>query len=436
MSSHDPRPTLVILGCGNRGGNAYARWCADHPDRVRVTAIAEHDPRYRDQVRDLLGLDESQCYTSAEDLLAQPRLADGLVLSLTENMRLEPMRAALERGYAVLCEKPLARSRDELAEIDALVRAQDRPVLTCHVLRHQPFFREVQRIVASGALGRVVHIQHNENMGYWHFTHSYVRGVFRNSAKAGPIILAKTSHDLDILSWLADSPAERVSSQGELTHFRPERAPVGAALRCMDGCALFNSCPHNAVQLYVEELGEASGWPVSMVEPRQDREARRRAIAEGPYGRCVYHCDNTQPDHQTTSVRFENGITAVLTASAFTGEDTRTVRIFGTDAELLGHMESGRIEVRRFAGADGDGVRPFGLGASEVIHVDTGDGHEMGDTGLVDSFVRVLAGEEDDPVTAWSRSTDSHWMAFAAEESRAHSSAWVNVDHVRGRRHE
>lgn len=431
MVEQDPRPTVVILGCGNRGGNAYAHWCAENPSRVRVVAIADHDHRYRERVRDMLGLDESACYGSAEELLAQPRLADGLVLALTEDMRFEPFRRAIEAGYHVLCEKPLARSAEELRAMNAVVATHNSRVLTSHVLRHQPFFQEVHRIVAGGELGQVVHLQHNENVSYWHFTHSYVRGVFRNTTKAGPVILAKTSHDLDILSWLAASPAQRVMSRGDLVHFRAEHAPAGAPLRCLDGCPIFDTCPHNAELLYVKELGTAEGWPVSMVEPQTSAGARRHAIEEGPYGRCVYHCDNTQPDHQTTAVDFENGITAVLTTSAFTGEDTRTLRIFGTEAELLGHMTSGRIEVRKFAGATGEGVRPFGAGTSEVLTVDSTLGHELGDAGLMDSFVQVLARELEDPLTAWEDSTDSHWMAFAAERSRADSSAWIAVDHIR-----
>lgn len=101
-------------------------------------------------------------------------------------MRLEPLRAAVEKGYQILIEKPLARSAGELAAMDAVVAANDSRVVACHVLRYQPFFAKVQELLSGRAVGRVVHIQHNENISYWHFTHSYVRGIFRNLDKSGP----------------------------------------------------------------------------------------------------------------------------------------------------------------------------------------------------------------------------------------------------------
>ena len=424
-------PTIAILGCGNRGGRAYGAWCAENPDRVRVTAIADPDLRYRSAARDLLGLPESACFDSWEDLLARPRLADGLVIALTEDMRLEPLQAAVEKGYQVLIEKPLARSAEELAAMDAVVSAHSSQVVACHVLRYQPFFAKVKELVAGGAVGRVVHIQHNENMGYWHFTHSYVRGIFRNQEKAGPVILAKTSHDLDIIGWLADSPADRVSSLGRLTHFHEGHAPEGAPPRCLDGCPVFDTCAHNAKTFYVDELGSSRDWPVSMVEPVATPEARLAAIQHGPYGRCVYRCDNTQPDQQITTITFANGVTATLTASAFTAEDTRTFRIFGTEGEMLGHMHSGHIEVRRFAGAETGGVRPFGKGEMAHHVVETTAGHTLGDAGLMAAFVDVLNGTSDDPTTSWSRSVESQWMAFAAERSRSQDSAWIPLSTLR-----
>lgn len=426
-----PRPTIAILGCGNRGGRAYGAFVADNPHLAQVTAIADPDRRYRDELRDRLGLTEDQCYDTWDELMAQPRLADGVVIALTEDMRHEPLKAAVAKGYHVLIEKPLARSAAELAEMDAVVRAGDSQVLACHVLRYQPFFARVQQLISSGAVGDVVHIQHNENIGYWHFTHSYVRGIFRNLEKAGPVILAKTSHDLDIIGWLADSHAEQVTSLGRLNHFHPGRAPAGAPLRCLDGCPLFDSCPHNAHALYVEEMGASREWPVSMVEPVPTPEARLAAIETGPYGRCVYHCDNTQPDQQVTNITFANGVTAVLTASAFTAEDTRTFRIFGTEGEMLGHMHSGEIEVRRFAGRATPGTRPFGGGDTVVHTVATSDGHELGDAGLMRTFIDVLSGATLDPATSWARSVESQWMAFAAEQSRAEASRWVPLTDFR-----
>ena len=51
-------------------------------------------------------------------------------------------------------------------------------------------YQAIKEIIDSNELGEVVDIQHNENIGYYHFAHSYVRGHWRDSKKSSPIIVA------------------------------------------------------------------------------------------------------------------------------------------------------------------------------------------------------------------------------------------------------
>lgn len=427
MSASQP-VSVVIIGCGNRGSDAYGAWCAEHPELVQVVAVADPRDDYREPLAERLGVPEDRRYRDWREVLAQPRMADGLILAVTEDQRMAPLAQAFERGYFVLCEKPVARDQQELEQIDTLLSDPTHRMMVCHVLRYQPFFAAVKRILASGELGRIVHMQHNENIGYWHFTHSYVRGNIRNSQMGGPLILAKTSHDLDLLTWFADSEALRVSSVGSIAHFRPQDAPPGAPEFCADGCPAALTCPHNAVRYYVNEMGESRQWPASMVTAEPGREVRLAAVAHGQFGRCVYRNDNTQPDHQITTIEFANGIRAVLTASAFTAEDTRTLRIFCTGGELLGHMGRGEIEVRPFAASDPTtGVRPPGQGTSRLVRVVPGQGHELGDDGLMSQYIAQLGDPVAEAETSWRRSRQSHWIAFAAETSRAQQGMWQDV---------
>src|SRR5690606_38526774 len=104
---------------------------------------------------------------------------------------------SIEKGYDIILEKPISMSLAEVLEIDRLGKKHpDQLIAVCHVLRHSPFFRKIKEILSTEALGRIINIQHNENIGYYHFAHSYVRGNWRNTKIAAPLVVAKSCHDM------------------------------------------------------------------------------------------------------------------------------------------------------------------------------------------------------------------------------------------------
>jgi len=132
-----------------------------------------------------------------------------------------------------------------------------------------------------------------------------------------------------------------------------------------------------------------------------------RALREGPYGRCVYRCDNDQVDHQETLLRFENGVTAVLRMHGLSALEGRTLRIDGSEGTLRARFGAGgALELTRHGSI------------KTMRHPVRTDllGHSEGDEGMMDSFVAVLAGGES-PTSA-RESLQSHLMAFAAHRSR------------------
>ena len=397
---------FVLIGAGQRG-MIYAQYARERGHEV--SAIAEPDAVKRQIAGDVFGIPEGLRFHTGKELLEQPKLGDAAIIATMDRDHFQEAIPAMEKGYHLLLEKPISPIPEETLAIEETAARTGRHVSVCHVLRYSPFFRELKNAAASGKIGKVITIQHNENIGNFHIAHSFVRGNWRRSDLASPLIMQKSCHDMDLLVWLAGSSCESVASFGDLTYFREENAPAGAARRCCD-CPLKDSCRFSAYRCYLPVAGE---WPAVVLTEDQSEKGLREAIRTGPYGRCVFHCDNNVCDHQVSILRFSNGITATFNLSGFTSKMTRTIKIMGEDGEIRASEAENEIEIIRFASTGRE------EGEHEVIRPEEAtSGHNGGDSGIVEDFLGMLEGKLIKSATDIHESVESHMMACAAEEAR------------------
>ncbi|MGN0329925.1 MAG: Gfo/Idh/MocA family protein [Kineothrix sp.] len=415
--------TAILLGAGQRGAEAYASYALDYPNELKFVGVAEPREDRREEFRRLHGVKSADAADSWEKLLERPRMADCVLICTQDQMHYQAIKMAAERGYHILCEKPISPDRSELEEIGKMA-AEYRPVFSiCHVLRYSPFFREIHRLLEEGAIGELVDIQHMESVGYWHMAHSFVRGNWRSRRLSSPMILQKCCHDMDILLWLAGSSCRRISSFGGLTHFKKENAPENAPANCLEGCRHREECPYFAPRFYLEDMEEKGGTFARVVSMKQDRASLLQALQEGPYGRCVYRCDNDVVDHQVVNLEFENGVTASLTMCAFTARCERVINLMGTRGQIRGNMEENRIVLEDFAS---------GRRVVTELKVPKG-GHSGSDVSMMKDFVDLISsGGGRESVSAARESVESHLMALAAEESRLNGGRVCEMNENRG----
>ena len=450
-----PEPLrLLLFGAGNRGAIAYGGYALRHPSEVRFVAVADPNPARRIEFAQAHQIPPERQFDTWQSALAAGRLADAVVNATQDEMHHDSAIAALNAGYDMLLEKPIAPTLNETLDIIRTAEDNQRTLLICHVLRFTDFFQKVHEILQSGRLGQIVHLSQNENVSYFHMAHSYVRGNWRNSSIAAPMILAKCCHDLDLLYWWMGEKVKTLSSSGNLRHYRPENAPQGAPERCTDGCPVEETCPFFAPKIYLDNipikiavskadyflprilgkmslkspgltralgkvipqirlLSEYSGWPRNTItEHPEDDAAVLEALRTGPYGRCVYHCDNDVVDHHVVEMTFEDGITATLTMHGHSHEEGRTLRVDGSRATLLGKFTYSQAWLEVHEHVSGKVTR-FRF----LSEVDQTSGHGGGDDGLMRHFVQVMNGDAP-PLTSARDSLESHLMAFAAEEAR------------------
>lgn len=401
--------TVAIVGCGNRG-TVYESYFRNYRDKLKVVAISDINP-YRNKIMaDRWNLPENRRFGDYHEILAAGKIADAMIIALPDALHYEPAMKAMALGYDVLLEKPLAQTGKECKSLLAQSHKYDRILGTCHVLRYAPYFIALRNAVRQGLIGELISIQHLEPIECGHMCHSYVRGNWHNSKETTPIILAKSCHDLDIIRWIVGKPCKSVSAEGDLRFFKAENAPAGATMRCTDGCPLEANCPYSAIDAYVRRK-------IRLKVLDLDNSATEDQILEKlkvmDYGRCVFHCDNDQPDHYIANLTFEGGVTAAFSMEAFTPWGGRRTRIMGSKGFIEGDGTSFYLwdfKTRK---------KSRWYMSVEEIPEYKGAGHGGGDYALARDFVEAVAAHDSSKLTSTiEASVESHMMGFNCEKSR------------------
>ncbi|RUS12899.1 hypothetical protein BC937DRAFT_86751, partial [Endogone sp. FLAS-F59071] len=181
-----------------------------------------------------------------------------------------------------------------------------------HSIRFALFNRRIKSIIDSRILGDILHVDHLNPIGFYHFAHSYVRGNWRNEKESSFLLMTKSCHDL-------------------ATHMSLKSS------RCLS-CAHAPKCPYDAKTIYLDSVTPygGRGWPTNVITDIVDIENVTKALETGPYGRCVYESDNDVVDHQckfaimlsalnrsylktqVVNMQFENGTTVAFSLVATT----------------------------------------------------------------------------------------------------------------------
>ncbi len=395
--------TAILIGAGHRG-TIYADYGILHPEDLHIIAVADLDSERRNRIKMKHGIKDGNSFTSWGEVFEREKFADAVIIATPDHLHIGPCLAALDAGYDVLLEKPIAASEEACRQVLDKARSTGRIVGVCHVLRYSSYFRELKEIIDAGLIGNIISVQHLEPIEQVHMSHSYVRGKWRNSKTATPIVLAKSSHDTDILRWLVGSPAKDVHCFGNLSWFTNTNAPEGSTERCTGGCKVEHSCPYSALQIYLRDRQRLYVFDLPEDKSHWD-EMIMEKLKTTDYGRCVYRMDNDQPDHLTVNILFENGVTAAFSMEAHVSYEGRRTRIMGSKGDIVGDMET-------FVMTD------FKTRKQTSWKMKT-DPHGGGDHNLVKDWVQAV-GQQDSSLLTSSIdvSIESHLIAFAAEKSR------------------
>ncbi|MBO5774238.1 MAG: Gfo/Idh/MocA family oxidoreductase [Clostridia bacterium] len=412
--------TVAVIGLGNRGA-MYARRI--NAQGGKVVAVCDVNESVLNHVGNKLGVPQDMRFTSADEMFSKGKLADAIVVATQDRDHYGHAKSALLAGYHVLCEKPVSPIKEECIELVNLAKEKGLYMVVCHVLRYAGFYDTIKKVIDSGEIGEITNIQQTENVGYWHFSHSYVRGNWRREDETTPSILAKCCHDLDMLYYYTGKKCKSVTSIGSRRIFLAENAPEGAPKRCMDGCPHKKTCPYYAPRFYYQFTLRSIPIYINRASlvTRMGNPTRadvKKAIKEtSPYGRCVYHCDNDVMENQTVLCKFDGDVNATLTMNCSSRGCFRRVHITGTKGELFGKDISGKFRLNVW------GKRP------RTVKANVGQGHLGGDSGIIHDFLELLeTGKANPRVSFMSETLMSHLMGFGAEESRKNGGKTIYLE--------
>lgn len=403
---------VILIGAGNRG-DTYTDIMDKMTDKFKVVAVAEPIESRRKNIQKRHLLPDSMCFEDWKPLLELGKIADIAVISTMDKEHFEPTLKAISLHYDILLEKPVAPTAEECLKVADYAEEMGSKIIVCHVLRYTTFFTTIKSLINEGKLGDIVSINHEECVGNVHQSHSFVRGNWGNSKKSSNMLLQKSCHDIDILQWLIGKKCKKVQSFGALSYFKKENAPYGAPDYCIEGCPKSDTCPYNAVKLYLDDKENSWFRTTSTKNPHPTDEIVEKALRTTQYGKCVFKCDNDVVDHQTVNMIFEDNVTVTFTMNAF-NKGGRFIHIMGTKGELHAAMDDLQSPIRIYD-FETKKITEIPITAQDGIT----SGHGGGDEGIITSLYDYLSGEyKGFSVSDIRTSVDNHLIVFAAEKSR------------------
>lgn len=409
---------VAIVGYGSRG-QMFGRKIHDDPE-VQLVAVAEPVQASR-EVALQYGVEKDMLFDSADAFFAQGKICDAVFICSQDAQHIDMALKALNIGYDICLEKPAAVNIEDCITIRDTANRLGRKVMLTHVLRYAPFYQYIKKVIDDGTLGDIATINQTENIAYWHFALSYVRGPWRKMADSSCTIMAKCCHDLDIINWLMPSKCVSVSSFGKLFHFNRDSAPQGSADWCAD-CApeVKEKCLYNAYNIYPQRMNTSVVGGIARLKGKDIYEILDNKL--DVIGRCVYRGENDAIDNQVVNMNFSNGATAHLTMTAFSERCYRYIHVHGTKGQIHGDAETGILHLTVY----GQGEQT--IDANQLTTQKLNDGHGGGDYFLYKDFIDYIT--KDSPSftrTTIEDSIESHIMGFKAEQSRLEGGRVINL---------
>ncbi|MDY5211493.1 Gfo/Idh/MocA family protein [Intestinibacter sp.] len=388
---------IAIIGTGLRGAYTYAPLIEKYKDKCEIVAFVENKKGRRDLFLEKYPVSEDMVFDNLNDFVAHDKLADAVIISHYDLLHYDTAQVALVKGYDVLVETPVANSLDGLVHLkEYSQKNKDRLFMVAYNNRYSDFYKKLKEIVDNKELGNLINISYNVDIGYQNFVHNYVRGNWRITSDTATIMLTNSCQDIDMMISLSGGNCQKVSCFSDLRVFNWENFNTRMSENCFR-CGEEELCPFSAKKMYLQE----DKFINNSIHIKPTKENLEAILKEGPYGKCVFYCDNDVCDNLTSIFKFDNKVTANFNINAFTKESDKKIRLFFKEGEVEASFKEKEIKIKKFL-----------TNNEEVIKIEQEDTDEKL---FVDFIDRVKNKNYDACVSDVGEVIQSHVVTFAAE---------------------
>ncbi|MFQ7518728.1 MAG: Gfo/Idh/MocA family protein [Clostridium sp.] len=357
---------LAIIGTGLRGAYTYAPLIAKYKDKCEIVAFVENKKGRRDLFLEKYPVDKDMVFDNLNDFIAHDKLADAVIISHYDLLHYDTAQVLLVKGYDVLVETPVANSLDGLVHLkEYSLKNKDRLFMVAYNNRYSSFYTKLKEIVDDKKLGDLINISYNVDIGYQNFVHNYVRGNWRITSDTATIMLTNSCQDIDMMINLSKGKCQKVSCFSDLRIFNWENFNTKMSENCFR-CSEEESCPFSAKKIYLQE----DKFINNSVHINPTKDNLEAILKQGPYGKCVFYCDNDVCDNLTSIFKFDNKVTSNFNINAFTKESDKKIRLFFKEGEVEASFKQKEIKIKSFLNTDEKIIKIDQENTDEKLFVD------------------------------------------------------------------
>ena len=314
------------------------------------------------------------------DLMLDCEKPDAVIVGTIDSVHHEYVVRALDKGYDVICEKPLTNTYEGAQAIREAEKRSGKLVRVTFNCRFMPTFAKVKELVCSGAIGKIYAVNYNYCLNRWHGG-DYFKRWHREMRNSQGMLLHKSTHHFDIVNWLLDDEPLTVCAMANRVYYgNPEKSYAERCSRCER---------HGDCQSY-----KSQSAPIDKAL-YFDCESEDGSIRD----KCAFLPDTDIYDNMSVSVTYRRGAILSYSLNLFSMRE-------GYDLTLTG--EDGVILVSCYQTGAGENVEIRIMNREneiKTVNFEHGGGtHSGGDSRLLNM---IFSGEnKDDPLGQLANSFD------------------------------
>ncbi|MCG8306130.1 MAG: Gfo/Idh/MocA family oxidoreductase [Cytophagales bacterium] len=321
--NRERRVKTVLVGTGSRGISCWGKeLIGPYADFVDMVGLCDSNKKRVDVAKAMIG-SESKTYHSSEfEKMVRAQKPDVVIVTTTDCFHADYIVRAMELGCDVVSEKPLATETGQCQRIIDAEKRTGKKVYVGFNVRYMNESIEMKRILSSDELGKIIAIEYHEYLDTLHGA-SYFRRWHGKTKYSGSLLVHKSSHHFDLISWLLDAEPVEVQAIGKTAFYGSNNVFRGSNCRT---CSFTESC-----DFY---------W--DMTKDRRSMKLYADCEDVDGYYRdgCVWDDKIDSQDTCSVQVNYDNGSQLTYTLNAYLPYEGQYICFSG---------EKGRLDVRLYS---------------------------------------------------------------------------------------